>query len=107
MWFLSELSCMKKTTDTSGIHNLQLLGIGHYISHCFQIHKCSAEYRTCMGKACMVCWSHRYMVFFLYRYYISEKRKKVVQKFQMIEKVRGNACLTHEDREVFEGSHSA
>lgn len=41
-----------------------------------------------------------YMVFFLYRYYISEKRKKVVQKFQLIEKVRGNTCLTYEDRDV-------
>ncbi|WP_333656131.1 hypothetical protein [Dissulfurispira sp.] len=41
-----------------------------------------------------------YMVFFLYRYYISEKRKKAVEKFQLIEKVKANACLTDEDREV-------
>jgi len=41
-----------------------------------------------------------YMVFFLYRYYISEKRKKAVEDFQLIEKVKANACLTDEDREV-------
>jgi CDP-diglyceride synthetase len=41
-----------------------------------------------------------YMVFFLYRYYISEKRKKAVENFQLIEKVKANACLTNEDREV-------
>ncbi|MDI6727784.1 MAG: hypothetical protein QMD44_02505 [Thermodesulfovibrionales bacterium] len=41
-----------------------------------------------------------YMVFFLYRYYISEKRKKAIEKFQLIEKVKANACLTEEDREV-------
>ncbi|MEW6740831.1 MAG: hypothetical protein AB1325_13125 [Nitrospirota bacterium] len=37
-----------------------------------------------------------YMVFFLYRYYISEKRKKAIEKFQLIEKVKANACLTDE-----------
>ncbi len=41
-----------------------------------------------------------YMVFFLYRYYISERRKKAVQRFQLIEKVKANACLAEEDREV-------
>ncbi len=41
-----------------------------------------------------------YMVFFLYRYYISKKRKKAVENFQLIEKVKANACLTDEDREV-------
>lgn len=41
-----------------------------------------------------------YMVFFLYRYYITEKRKKAIEKFQLIEKVKTNACLTDEDREV-------
>ncbi len=40
------------------------------------------------------------MVFFLYRYYISEKRKKAVEKFRLIEKIKANACLTDEDREV-------
>ncbi|MCL4536876.1 MAG: hypothetical protein M1610_04710 [Nitrospirae bacterium] len=41
-----------------------------------------------------------YMVFFLYRYYISEKRKKAIENFQLIEKVKANTCLTDEDREV-------
>jgi CDP-diglyceride synthetase len=41
-----------------------------------------------------------YMVFFLYRYYISEKRKKAIENFQLIEKLKANACLTDEDREV-------
>jgi len=41
-----------------------------------------------------------YMVFSLYRYYMSEKRKKAVEDFQLIEKVKANACLTDEDREV-------
>ncbi len=41
-----------------------------------------------------------YMAFFLYRYYISEKRKKVIENFQLIEKVKANACLTDQDREV-------
>lgn len=41
-----------------------------------------------------------YMVFFLYRYYISEKRKKAVERYQLIEKVKANACLTNEDRDV-------
>lgn len=41
-----------------------------------------------------------YMVFFLYRYYISEKRKKAIENFQLIEKVKANTCLMDEDREV-------
>lgn len=41
-----------------------------------------------------------FMVFFLYMYYISDKRKKTIEKFQLIEKVKANACLTDEDREV-------
>jgi hypothetical protein len=41
-----------------------------------------------------------YMIFFFYRYYIAEKRKKAVEHFQLIEKVKANACLTEEDREV-------
>ncbi len=47
----------------------------------------------------MVCGSPWLQVFFLYRYYISEKRKKAIEKFQLIEKVKANACL-NEDREV-------
>lgn len=54
-----------------------------------------------MGETCVVCGEVLgYMVFFLYRYYISEKRKKAIEKFQLIEKVKANACLTDEDRGV-------
>ncbi len=41
-----------------------------------------------------------YMFFFFYRFYIAEKRKKTIERFQLIEKVKANACLTDEDREV-------
>ncbi len=41
-----------------------------------------------------------YFLFFLYRYNISKKRKKAVEKFQLIEKLKTNACLTENDREV-------
>lgn len=39
-----------------------------------------------------------YFFFFLYRYWISIKRKRVVERFRLIEKLRENACLTDEDR---------
>lgn len=41
-----------------------------------------------------------YFLFFLYRYNISKKRKKAVEEFQLIEKLKTNACLTENDREV-------
>jgi len=41
-----------------------------------------------------------YVLFFLYRYRITRKRKKAVEDFQLIEKLRDNACLQDEDREV-------
>ena len=41
-----------------------------------------------------------YVLFFLYRYRITRKRKKAVEDFQLIEKIRTNACLQDEDREV-------
>lgn len=41
-----------------------------------------------------------YILFFLYRYRISRKRKKAVESFQLIEKIKANACLKDEDREV-------
>jgi hypothetical protein len=41
-----------------------------------------------------------YFIFFLYRYNITRKRKKAVEEFQLIEKIRANACLRDEDREV-------
>jgi hypothetical protein len=41
-----------------------------------------------------------YFFFFLYRYIITKKRKKAIQEFQLIEKVKTNACLTDKDREI-------
>lgn len=41
-----------------------------------------------------------YLLFFLYRFYISRKRKHAIRQYQLIEKVKTNACLTDEDREV-------
>ena len=41
-----------------------------------------------------------YVLFFLYRYRITRKRKNAVEDFQLIEKIRANACLQDEDREV-------
>ena len=41
-----------------------------------------------------------YFLFFLYRYWITRKRKKAVEAFQLIEKIRASACLQDEDREV-------
>jgi len=41
-----------------------------------------------------------YLLFFLYRYWISQKRKKAIRDFQLIEKIKANACLQDDDREV-------
>jgi len=41
-----------------------------------------------------------YLFFFLYRYRISKKRKKAIDDFALIEKVRSGSALTREDREV-------
>jgi hypothetical protein len=41
-----------------------------------------------------------YFLFFLYRYFITRKRKKAIEKFELIEKVKANACLTDNDREL-------
>ena len=41
-----------------------------------------------------------YFVFFLYRYLITKKRKHSIETFQLIEKLRTNACLEDEEREV-------
>lgn len=41
-----------------------------------------------------------YFLFFLYRYMITKKRKKAIEEFQLIEKVKTNACLTDDDREI-------
>jgi len=41
-----------------------------------------------------------YFFFFLYRYMITKKRKKAIKKYQLIEKLKANACLEEEDREA-------
>jgi hypothetical protein len=41
-----------------------------------------------------------YVFFFIYRYRITKKRKKAIDDFQLIDKVKANACLTEEDREI-------
>jgi predicted tellurium resistance membrane protein TerC len=41
-----------------------------------------------------------YFLFFMYRFWISQKRKKAIKDYQLIEKVKANACLTDDDREV-------
>lgn len=41
-----------------------------------------------------------YIFFFLYRYRITKKRKKAIDDFQLIAKVKANTCLTEEDRET-------
>jgi hypothetical protein len=41
-----------------------------------------------------------YFLFFLYRYFITQKRKRAIEEYQLIEKVKANACLTEKDREV-------
>lgn len=41
-----------------------------------------------------------YIFFFLYRYRITKKRKKAIDDFALIDKVKANACLTEEDREI-------
>jgi hypothetical protein len=41
-----------------------------------------------------------YVFFFLYRYIISEKRKKAINDYDLIAKLQDNLCLTEEDRVV-------
>jgi len=41
-----------------------------------------------------------YFFFFLYRYMITKKRKQTIGKYQLIEKLKANACLEEEDREA-------
>ncbi len=41
-----------------------------------------------------------YMLFFLYRTYITRKRKTAIERYHLIEKIKNNACLSDEDREV-------
>lgn len=39
-------------------------------------------------------------VFFYYRYRVSERRKKAISDFQLIEKIQSNNTLTATDREI-------
>lgn len=39
-----------------------------------------------------------YILFFAYRYYITEKRRKVIRQHQLIQKVQSPGCLSDEDR---------
>lgn len=41
-----------------------------------------------------------YIGFFLYRYSISKKRKGVIKKYNLTEKVRADKCFSEEEREV-------
>jgi hypothetical protein len=41
-----------------------------------------------------------YIGFFMYRYIIARKRKNVIRDFKLIEKVKANACLLDEEKEV-------
>jgi len=41
-----------------------------------------------------------YFLFFLYRYIITRRRKRAIREFELIEKVKANACLTDQDREL-------
>ncbi|HCC54059.1 MAG TPA: hypothetical protein DEQ20_03910 [Desulfobulbaceae bacterium] len=39
-----------------------------------------------------------YILFFAYRYHISEKRKKAIHTNRLLEKIQGQGEITHEDR---------
>jgi len=41
-----------------------------------------------------------YVFFFIYRYKITRKRKRAIEEFRLIEKLKTNACLEDDDREV-------
>jgi hypothetical protein len=41
-----------------------------------------------------------YLAFFLYRYAISRKRKKAIRDYDLINKLKENACLSDKDREI-------
>lgn len=43
-----------------------------------------------------------YILFFAYRYYISEKRKKTIQENDLLAKIRSKADLSVNDRELLE-----
>lgn len=41
-----------------------------------------------------------YLIFFLYRYWITLRRKRVIEEYGLIEKVESGQCLEGKDREV-------
>jgi hypothetical protein len=41
-----------------------------------------------------------YFLFFLYRYMITKKRKRTIEEYRLLEKLKANACLADEDREA-------
>jgi len=41
-----------------------------------------------------------YIGFFMYRYAIARKRKRAIENFNLIEKLRNNTCLDEEEREA-------
>ncbi|MFC1548479.1 hypothetical protein ACFL5E_00810 [Candidatus Omnitrophota bacterium] len=41
-----------------------------------------------------------YIFFFLYRYIVSKRRRDAVRNYELIEKIRKNACLDEEERKV-------
>jgi hypothetical protein len=41
-----------------------------------------------------------YFFFFLYRYMITKKRKRAVEEYRLLEKLKASACLADEDREA-------
>jgi hypothetical protein len=41
-----------------------------------------------------------YLIFFLYRYWISHKRKNAIRQYGLLEKLRGGTSLSGEEREA-------
>jgi hypothetical protein len=41
-----------------------------------------------------------YLIFFLYRYWISQKRKRAISHYGLLEKLRGGGAISGEEREV-------
>lgn len=41
-----------------------------------------------------------YVIFFLYRYWISHKRKRAIRQYALLDKLKGQEALSGEEREV-------
>jgi len=46
------------------------------------------------------CGTIGYLIFFLYRYWISQKRKRAIRHYGLLEKLRRGETITGEEREV-------